>query len=271
MQSKALNEQHRERTEKLVVGDVFHEGKSVFVAITSGAQGTTVYADGAVVEMSRTFRISSNEFTGRLVVANNVGWSGQPRPRNLRSRTVAGGDPREHYKKWTRNERPKPTANENPIALYLFDERRGNVVHNQIDSTTDLLIPEHYFVLHPAFLLPPWEEFRPGWSYWKDVIINIAGFIPLGFCFCAYLVSVRKTKPRMMSAVILGFTVSLTIEVLQGFLPTRSSGTTDILTNTFGTGLGVMLCNCRLTQSLVWNRVNRLPLSGLRWEQRIGD
>ncbi len=36
------------------------------------------------------------------------------------------------------------------IALYLFNEGTGNVVHNQIDSATDLTIPERFFVLTRA-------------------------------------------------------------------------------------------------------------------------
>jgi glycopeptide antibiotics resistance protein len=69
--------------------------------------------------------------------------------------------------------------------------------------------------------------------------LNIAGFIPLGFFFTVYFSLVRPIpRPRIM-VVVLGLTISLTIETAQYFLPTRDSSMTDVITNTLGTAIGV--------------------------------
>jgi hypothetical protein len=172
---------------------------------------------------------------------------------------------RQHYESWTVAGKPDITYDEAQVGLYLFDERGGRIVHNQLDVTTDLLMPTHYFVLHPSFLAPAWRRFRygwPGWSYWQDVIVNIVGFVPVGFLLLNYLSIVHPVKRWTATVILLGFFVSLTIETLQSFLPTRDSGMNDLITNTLGTAVGVALYRCALARR-AWTRVTTYSLGVL--------
>jgi hypothetical protein len=239
-----LASQHQRRARKVYAEDVFVRGNPVLITINSDQAGTTVYADGTFVKEFSGFTFSSGDLTGRLVVGNSPvttdNWYGQLRGLAVYNRQLTPDEVSRHFAEWTKHDAKAFSAREGAIALYLFNEQSGNIVHNQIDSATDLIIPERFFVLHEQFLERPWDEFHQDWHYWKDVSINIAGFIPLGFSFYAYFRSIRKIKRPVLATVVLGFGVSLTIEVLQSFLPTRDSGMTDLITNTSGTALGVL-------------------------------
>ena len=239
---------------KLYIEHFFPKSKQLFVTITSSAQGTVIYVNGALVRTSPQFGLTSEDLTGQLVVGNHPladdGWQGQLKGLAIYNRELTAAEVLQHYEAWTTNQKIE-IKNEGPVALYLFNEGMGNVVHNQMNSGTDLHIPEHYFVLQAPFLEPPWDEFNPNWSYCKNVLINIGGFVPLGFFFCAYFSSVRRLDRAVLATIVLGGVVSFTIEVLQAFLPTRDSGMTDIITNTLGTGIGAMLYNRQSVQALL--------------------
>jgi hypothetical protein len=244
--------QRRAKT-KWYIGHVLRKNKQVMVTITSSRQGTTVYADGTLAGTSPWFGLSSKDLTGQLVVGNyplaDNGWQGQLRGLAIYNRELTAAEVLQHYDAWTTNQQAK-IKNEGPAALYLCNEGAGNVVHSQTKSGNDLHIPERYFVLHAPFLELPWDEFQPSWSYCKNVLINIGGFVPLGFFFCAYLWSVRRLDRAVLATIVLGGVVSFAIEVLQAVLPTRDSGMTDIFTNTLGTGIGAMLYNCKSVRAL---------------------
>jgi hypothetical protein len=236
--------QHRTVTSEISVKKVFHQGSRAFVTITSGAQGTMVYLDGLAIEPAPWFKMISADLTGQLVVGTSPvkpdSWAGQLWGLAIYRQELTGAEVFQHYRAWEATGRPYSPENERSAALYLFDEHSGNVVHNHGNSTVELYIPEKYTILHEKLLEPAWKEFNPRWGYWKGVLKNVVGFVPFGYFCCAYLSLTKPVNRAALVTVMLGLTISLTIEVLQAYLPTRDSGTTDLITNTLGTGLGVM-------------------------------
>jgi VanZ family protein len=243
-----------QRTE-VYVSDVFSSLKPVLVTITSGKAGTAVYVDGRLVKKAPNFAISSRDLTGQFVVGNaattTYNWSGLMKGLAIYDRELSATEMSQDFMDKTKGIQLDSPKSEGVVARYLFDEGKGNVVRNHLDSATDLLIPERFFVLHPQFLERPGDEFRPSWRYWKNVAVNVAGFIPLGLFFSAYFSQVRKAEHSTVLTIALGFAVSLTIEVLQAFLPTRDSGMTDLITNTFGTALGVLAFRHKAVQTVL--------------------
>jgi glycopeptide antibiotics resistance protein len=67
--------------------------------------------------------------------------------------------------------------------------------------------------------------------------------MPFGFCFFLHRRIVRPNRltANFVFAVFVGAAVSLTIEIIQAWLPNRVSSTTDLMTNIVGTLLGAVL------------------------------
>jgi VanZ family protein len=229
---------------KLYVAEVFRKLQPVFITITSGERGTVVYLDGVPVKTAPQFRISAKAFTGRLIVGDSPGqtdsWSGRFLGLAMYHRELMEPQVLRNYAAWKRNGRPELTMDERNVALYLFDEHTGSVVRDKAGSGVDLYIPKTYAVVDQIFLEPFWTEFGMTRSYFGAAFKNIVGFIPFGFCFYAYITTVFSIQRATLLTVALGTAVSLTIEILQAYLPTRDSGTTDLITNTLGAWIGVV-------------------------------
>jgi VanZ like family/Concanavalin A-like lectin/glucanases superfamily len=261
LQSAPPSPRHYGGKDKIYIDDVLGRRQPVLVTITSGQSGTMVYADGGLVKQASTFSFTSRDLTGQLVLGNSPvtahTWSGQLLGLTIYRRELSPSEIAEHYADLTRTKQTSLAERRGVVALYLFNEGSGKLVRNQADPETDLLIPDRFFLVHARFLERPWDEFRNDWNYWKDVGINVGGFIPLGFFFFAFFCSPAGNKRAAVATIAFGFAVSLTIEILQAFLPTRDSGMTDLITNTFGTALGVSL--------FVWMRKhNRIAQAEMR-------
>ena len=132
------------------------------------------------------------------------------------------------------------------VWLYLFDEHRGTVAHEALGSGADLNMPERYTAIHPHYL----DASRPHRRDWSDILLNIAGFAPFGFFFCAAFRSPRASALTAVIVILLGMTISLGIEVRQAYLPGRTSSLTDLVTNTLGAALGVCLFQIRWVRTV---------------------
>ena len=247
----------------LTVERVFRN-EPVFLTITAGKGETRVYVNGTPAQASSWFGLEGRDFEGNLVLGTstiNDSWSGEIRGLAIYPRELSREDVSEHFNRWTSKLPLDVAEGERPEVLYLFNERAGNIVHDdasgQGNAGRDLLIPSHYAVLHNPVLQSPLEHYRDRWSaahywpYWQDVCVNVAGFVPVGFCFATYLSLVKGWRSPAASAILIGFALSLTIEVWQAFLPTRNSSLTDVITNTLGTGMGTVFYRSSWVQR-VW-------------------
>jgi hypothetical protein len=223
--------------------------KGVFITITSGNEGTTIYIDGKEVESYPKFSlIDDNPSSGYLIIGNSpMGkqyWTGDIYGLAIYNNLIAPVQVLKNYNSWIKNGFPDTLEDNNNIALYLFDEKTGALVKNHAGST-DLMIPKTFIPLKRTFLSLNWGNIKFNRSFFKDNIINLFGFIPFGFFFLALLWKTSEVRWYRISMMVIlsGGVLSLIIELIQVYLPSRSSSLIDLILNTVGTGVGVLLFN----------------------------
>jgi VanZ like family/Concanavalin A-like lectin/glucanases superfamily len=230
---------------KLDIDDGLRQDELTFITITSGRDGTHVYFDAKPKRTFPHFQISLDDLSGQLILGSSTvqpdAWSGDVRalalyPRELSPEEVLGS-----YRRWTQSPRSDGSGANSAAVFYAFSERRGNLIHDRGASHRDLLIPSAYQVPHHSFLTPPWREFDLSWDYFWDVLRNILGFMPLGFLLCALFRRSAFPRHAVLYSTLLGGALSLSVEILQAYIPQRGSGMTDVVTNTLGAALGAAL------------------------------
>jgi VanZ family protein len=239
------DQQNRLETAEIEIDHAFRRDEKVLLTITVGLRGTSVYRNGEFVDAFRRFGLSCKNLSGQLVLGSSPlfyeTWQGSLLGLAIYNQGLTAEQVSKHYAMWTQKRASEAFKNDGAIAVYSFGERSGRTIRNGTGPGPSLFIPETFGVLHKRLLTPPWEEFSPDLGYVWDLVINIAGFIPFGFFVCAYLAWNRQWNRAAAMTIVSGGILGLTIEILQWFIPSRSSGVTDIITNTLGTGLGAML------------------------------
>lgn len=86
------------------------------------------------------------------------------------------------------------------------------------------------------FLSAPW----PRYYTWVDLTVNVVGIVPFSFALVSALPG-RLPRPGAVAlAVVLTFLLSLSVETLQNFLPSRVPSNVDVGCNTLGGLIGAV-------------------------------
>jgi VanZ family protein len=240
---------------KFDVDHAFHASKLLLLTITSGAGGTSVYRDAARAQSFPRFKISPDEFAGQIVLGTSPidyrPWQGEICGLAIYPRQLAPAEISRHYAAWTSPSAVDLADSDGAITRYVFSEHAGRKVYNAVPSAPSLAIPASFSIPHKAFLSSAVKEFHPDYLYVDDVLVNIAGFVPLGLILSVYFSWTRLRSDAILYATLVGASLSFTVEVLQFYIPRRMSGTTDIITNTLGAFLGAVLVRSEFMRKIL--------------------
>jgi len=75
----------------------------------------------------------------------------------------------------------------------------------------------------------------------RERALNIAVMLPLGLLAATYALRKDRVGQALRFATLLGFASSLSVELLQCFLPHRTPSLSDLSLNTLGTLLGAVM------------------------------
>jgi len=220
---------------------------TLFLTITSNREHTHVYSNGKPAKTCSNFGLIPEQFFSkeRLILANSPTgkseWTGDIYGLAIYNKKLSEETALHRYETWRLHD--SLIADANQILLCHFDEKSGSVIKNRSASQYALSIPRLFTPLKRAVLPLPLELLKFQRNSILDIFLNILGFIPLGF-FLAIGISQTKfhsKKHIYIKTILAGFIISLIIEILQIYLPSRDSSMLDLILNTGGTFIGVLI------------------------------
>ncbi|MBD2295356.1 VanZ family protein [Anabaena sphaerica FACHB-251] len=138
------------------------------------------------------------------------------------------------------NQRKNPTQKPKVIKSYRLRLNLLFVLATTLVIVIATLYPFNFSLPHSFSVTDFFASFNHVSSF-QDQVNNVLLFMPLGF-YCANFL--QKLKIRILLQIIivlvLSAGLSLTVETLQIFLPSRSPTPADIVNNTLGGGLGLL-------------------------------
>jgi hypothetical protein len=233
---------------KIGLGKVLEMGSAPFLTITSDEEGTAIFVDGRPVRVYPDFNLVSYGVgpPGTLIIGNSPSgkdpWSGKIFGLAFYDRRLTEEEVARNYMAWSMGKAPGNSAGYRPLMLYRFNEGAGEMVHDLAADQYDLRIPAALNVLERPGLMMSWRGYHLNKSFIKDVVINVLGFMPLGFLVVFFLSASTGASKYALAffTIIIGAGTSLAIESSQVYLLTRTPSFIDLGCNVLGTVLGML-------------------------------
>lgn len=108
------------------------------------------------------------------------------------------------------------------------------------------------------FLVAPWPRYVTGF----DLTINVLAYLPLGFLWSAAWQRRFSSRSSVLAASLIGIILSLGMETVQNYLPSRVPSNLDLACNSLGAFVGALL-GARYGQTLLSG--GRLHVQRQRW------
>jgi VanZ family protein len=227
--------------------------KPLFIAITSDKNTTRAYLDGRRVKTKPGLKLRMPRGPNtRITLGNSVyaghSWQGDIYGLAFFDYAVPGEDIASFFQQWAANNRFPCTDGGSFSLCYDFNEKSGTRVTDYSENQLHLELAPRMRVLQKELLSFPGPDLDFNRSFWMDTVVNFAGFVPLGFILAAVLGGFKG--PGKITAIagslFICLAVSLTIELLQAWIPSRSSSLLDLALNTGGGFAGAMIVNIRV-------------------------
>lgn len=219
------------------------------ITVTAGGGATRVYLDGVLADTSTRFalHLPAHQSLLHLVLGNSIygrhSWSGEVYGLAIYPQALAPEQIEARFRLWQAEQRFVALPADGAIVRYAFAEGRGALSADLSGAGHDLQLPPHMRILAKEILVAPWAGNGLTRQLALDMAINVAGFLPFGFFLYALLQRSDGRSRRLALPLTIGLCLitSLFIEVVQAWIPSRSSQSLDLMLNTAGGGLGVWL------------------------------
>jgi hypothetical protein len=181
----------REKWGEIGAKDALTKDVRKLITVAADDKGTAIYLDG---RRARVFpNLNLNDLVHGImdrafVLGNspsgNSSWSGDVFGLAFYTGTINEEEARESFRQWVSGEKKGHAPDKRLRGLYLFDEGEGKQVQNAVEGAGPLLIPEHLKFQREVLSRPVINDHNK-LAYIEDAVINILGFVPLGFCLTA--------------------------------------------------------------------------------------